>query len=364
VEKTLRKLNSSFVKHQHLLTSWPRGGSTATWLREVAEIPVSSGVYTAMKKGQPVPEKFLLGWCRMLKEKPGLEMESIRRSVGRYLGVSDWTSVSIDDLVNQLVSPPLDLKRYFGLRKDFMAAGGVFDRIFRSRSNVARAARLCQTPEHIEQMISWMYITAGREIGDENISPDEAIAISNKRIKLSVNEFASRTLQWQRYDPWTIVVAKEDDASIAMCLILPVSQETYHSVRQGELCPEEISTDQLQAPTNHVIVEGIAIRPNEDGMPRMNPTLAIMRLGISQVGAFVFPRGYKPGTIRILTFGGTPRSEVRLKAQGYKPVHKSTAKTKAPMFEQVLPRSFRYDKVFPRTVLWMTGRRISSPPLP
>ena len=144
-----------------------------------------------------------------------------------------------------------------------------------------------------------------------------------------------------------------------MCIVLPITATAYALIREGRMRSYDLTTDQLETPSSHILLEGFAIRPPEYGHTKLNPTKAIMRLGLSQAGVFCFRPKYRTGDIKLLTFAGTPRIEKRIYGQGYRPVGKRIADTGVPLYELVLPRQcFSMRRVFMRGVLRLTGRAI------
>jgi hypothetical protein len=365
-----RVLKKDLIYHLDQSSSWPAVKRTESWLRNQAEISVSSGQYTDMRNHRPTLERFVMGWIRMLLEDTGIHNEPVRRSLCKYLGwdCGKLAGTSAEELAIELLEEPIDWRFYSGRHKDFLMRGVYrLGSTFSSRAAIRKIAHDCSDQSHIGEVIRWMYVYCGRESeGVGSLDEEKAVAAAESHIGLPLGAYQDRALQWQRFNPWTLVVAKEEDKSIAMCIVLPLTGEAYDAVKAGSLKSYDVAADRhLQAPSANLLIEGIAVRPPEYGPIKINPTKAILRLGLAQCGVFTFRPKHRPGNIRLLTFAGTPRNEKRLFGQGFRPIGKRMPGTGAKLYELVIPRMpIRMHQMVMRGALRMTGHAIISPPEP
>ena len=125
MDDVYRKLNADVIHHLTQTSSWPAVRPTEL-AANTSWVNCHSGQCTALRNGRPVLERFALGWIRMLIENKHRNMEPIRRSLCRYLGRPESSSLaelSTDQLADLLLAPPVDWRYYAGKRRDFLMTG-------------------------------------------------------------------------------------------------------------------------------------------------------------------------------------------------------------------------------------------------
>src|SRR5262249_11470463 len=115
----------------------------------------------------------------------------------------------------------------------------------------------------VRESIRWMYIELGRDVGGPKLRADYAVKQAEGRIGVLETAYEELAVAWWKAEPWTVIRASNGQKPVGMCIGLPVHTETYKRVRQGR--QETYACSQLCNPSADVVVEGLAMRPYEDG---------------------------------------------------------------------------------------------------
>lgn len=311
---SVRTLRQDFVDFMHMCKGWPKTQAFERWMREKGGI--RNGIYSAMTRGLAVDPRFAVGlaeyFLARLKSGKITEEDSYFKQYLASLGILDPLELSASSIANKILAAD---------DKDYIARGfaGIFD-AFKGSRFVEATVQGCKNEKQIREAIHWLFVAVGRETAPRDAtSIDDAVAIAEATMKTSMEEYEKRVLRWWNFDPWTVVLSRGKRGPTGMCIVLPLDEMAYESIRDGKTSIEKLQPADLVRPSRFLFIEALAQRPMELGGDGGNTTRNLLSTIFSQ-GAILShlegEKGKKP--LHLLTRGGTPQSIKRAKSLGYK----------------------------------------------
>jgi hypothetical protein len=155
---------------------------------------------------------------------------------------------------------------------------------------------------------------------------------------ISCDEYLKKAVEWHRFNPWTVVFAREDGMRTGMSIVLPLNDRVYQEIVRGRRATYDVAPEDFASPTSKILIEACAEKPDPAGPRDPNPTKPLLMCLALQAAALCRSRDLPSSSVvRFLSFGGTPRNRDRLLDSGFKPTGTIMLKTGAELFEREIP---------------------------
>ncbi len=302
---------------------WPPNKVLERWFKEVCGY--QGGTNTAMRRGTPVPDKYLKWFVELLVTSADrLDLRQARLATLDFVArfeIRELTPASADAVLEHICLPPISRPEGKEAAIDYLRRRTIALNEFIHLASFDSWVRGCPT-ECIEEAVRWVYVRVAQCNADTGpmMSSPEAITYSTSFIGLKPGDYAARVAQWATSNPWTVVRAWHKVGGVGVNITLPVTPHVYQRVLDGDLAPTEITPHDFDLPSLHIILEAIAEKPEFVGRPHVNPTRSLRASSIFQIAALArCNRLPGPAKLRILSFAGTPLNELRLRDVGFLP---------------------------------------------
>jgi hypothetical protein len=103
---------------------------------------------------------------------------------------------------------------------------------------------------------------------------------------------------------------------IGATVVLPLKEDVFRRFCAGVIADGELTPDDMQQPSRHILVDAIAEPPASVGISLEEVTAAQAHCVLYQVAYFT--RGLRPRRPCVVTFGGAPKYIERMRRQGYR----------------------------------------------
>jgi len=330
--RRLRAFRKDFLDQLHASDAWPKEVALRAWLQTTSFGGIRNGVCRSLGSGRPHSEKDLTKIVAYLRQSPlpGIESAINRYLAGRTLSPSE--DLYLERMV-ELVSEPADTWFVDSFMEGLRLVRDIYEHVRHPETCV----HLCPHENDVREAVRWMFIHAGRLLSKAELTVTAAILKGEAQIGISLEDYQNRAVAWWRAEPWTVIMAWGYRKTAGMSIALPVREDVYEQVRRGDrrsyCCP---STD-LKSPSSSILVEGMAMRPPEQGCEAEGINLRLVAAMLCQHAHLTdVPDIGQRVPLRLLAPGGTPKSCARLSQFGYRPTGSSLHGTKIPLFERTL----------------------------
>jgi len=273
-----------------------------------------------MQSGGPQPERDIAKLVEYLRQTrdPRRDPDKLQETLYAFLKkhkAADPATLDLTEIV-ELVSQPAAPSLLDALMEGTGLVLSVFERV----RNPARCVELCQSPEEVHEAVRWMFIELGRLMTRKQLTAGESIYRGEDRIGTSLADYQRRAVEWWRAEPWTVIRVRGHRRSAGMSIVLPLKADIYESVFRGERKTYWCTPADLCRPSPNLLVEGLTMRPAEEGLegdaPSLNLIVAVLcqEAHLSDVPGvgIEFP-------LRLLTFAAAPKQRQRALKFEYKP---------------------------------------------
>ncbi len=330
---TYRTVTEAYRDHASLHKwGWPPGDLVNEWYSEVCGL--KGGIYTNLKAGQPVPEKYVRWLVALLTSpdealshlktmKPPKRQAWLARSRAVLLehmdecGVPEVNACLTDTILEHIAYPPVGGSVGLGKYVDYL--------YFKVECFAAVLRHNCEewvsTCHSVAECADWIFTRVGEEtsLAGRLQGPAKARAHAAAHMNITLETYRARLALWRDFNEWTVVSAiYKGVGPIGVCVALPLTDAAYEEVREGRLLPSACGPEELASPSLNIVLEAVAEHPQFVGRPDKNPTEALRVASVFQVSALV--RAHKTKgkrTVRLLSFAGTPENERRLRSAGF-----------------------------------------------
>jgi len=336
-----RTLSREFLHVMCKYDAWPALSTIELWLRNVGEVPIRTGVLGKMLKGMPGQPRHIVGLAAYLQatvRKHPLNRTS--RAFCEFMALrtgDDIRSMSPATIAEYLIATEPDpfFSGLSGILDSFRAR--ISDRVT-GKKFITVNLQGCREYD-IKSLIDWFYVWVAGEFDLRKLylSTDlaKAIQVTEEAIALQRDEFEQLAKRWWAHEPWTVVLARGKYSPTGLSIVLPLRQDAYEAMRNGQLGLRELTPADLSRPSRHLLTVAIAQRPvllgGDDGDTFKN----IMAAHISQVAILSACERETEHHLRVLALVGTPQNAVRAKQFGYEPLHTVTPDQRLPIYERV-----------------------------
>ncbi len=181
-----------------------------------------------------------------------------------------------------------------------------------------------------------------------NSSPSEALAIGERMMGRSLDEYTSWLKSLWQEDPRTVlfsVAAKArrngETERLGVGVIAPLAQAAYERFRSGAVEDSSLGVDDWNAPAQHLLLQMLAEAKHEEAKEKR-------RTSIIQVHTFMFQMAMLLEELKrngngptLISIGGTPQNEQRLKSYGFAPVGSVMPLSSRPIYELAPPETVK-----------------------
>lgn len=335
---TRREFNDVFRAHMYRHGAWPREKRVSAWCLKCGGY--TAATYTAMKKGQRVPEHFFLWFVEMMVAlADAADMRRRYRTLLRFLGKPHFTVIDesqFEAIVEQLCGPA------FAAGPDpNLAVSSVPDSV---AVEVAGAApvplhHISQTSSRgaIEEAVGWIFAQARRRIplpGGEYTTAEAELEAA-QIVGCSRGQYNERVRRWAERYPWSVVRAWRGGQPAGVSIVLPLAAGAYERVRRGELSAWQLDERDLDAPSFDLLLEASAEATDGPGgfEARLTHWMAVAQA--SQITALArAKRVSRPLALRLLTTAATLEERICAIRSGFAPTGTRVGQDGLELFER------------------------------
>lgn len=372
-----RGFSEDFRLYMDKRSGWPSNSEVYGWfLNNYGGL--KKDVYPAAKRGEVVGEKFVNGFLALLLAPPdprslGSTMRHARAVLADFLherGIHSLTQATPESLLAHIAGPPTTEPPARSAKIDYLRKGAsAIGEFVLLGTSIDRFVQACdnRTDDDVHEAVRWMYVRLGRSIApggflsdasadrnrpvtraakgasvhetrDTELSEEDAEAIATAHIRLPLAKYQMLAVAWQRFNPWTVIYARDKSRRVGMSIVLPLQDAAYQDILDGKRASYDMTPKDLTSPSAHLLIEACAERPDSGRPADANPTRGLlMALGM-QLAALSRCRDLPAGTeLRLLSFAGTPKNRDRLLDTGFKATGRTMARTGAELLEHRIP---------------------------
>jgi hypothetical protein len=337
-----RALTEEFIRHMDQ-RGWPAIKKVESWFQREAN-GIKRERYTQLKRGDALAEKYAVGFIRLLLAERNSADAAHYRALQEYLsakGIPHPAMRPLDEVVAGVCDPPNSRPTPRSLVADLLQRGmDALAEVIQTKRLLQRHIRQCETEDEVREAIEWFYVGLGQVVASEGTSPNraEAIRLASEYTRTSLADYQNRAVQWWRINPWIVTLAQGNRRPAAMTIVIPVTPDGYLGVLAGDYMTYDVPLKQIHVPSAHLLLEAVMERPRELGaesIPIKSLTRAMYAANIAQAGVFSHRlSASKTDAIRILSFGGSPVNEKRLKAFGFRSTGRCMPQTRLEYLEK------------------------------
>lgn len=183
------------------------------------------------------------------------------------------------------------------------------------------AEMICRSEAEVSHSVEMCFGTVGQHLASSKGGGEPAegpIALAERQMRIPLGDYRRRALSWWKFQDRTILFATVDRVRVGCSIVLPVTRDAFERILRGELIPYDCTPDQLQYPSNFLVIESLADRCDHDCRAPIRKTAQQVRTLFYQV-ACLSPRPGLPGdpASQIIAFAGTPETQERLRRFGF-----------------------------------------------
>ncbi len=328
-----RAFRADFRQHMDLQGAWPKEFAFQTWLRINLNQGLRSGHYSQLRAGHSGRARHMAGFVRFLRCCPPESREY--RALDQYLAKKSLhlAESPTDQKVVECVSKQVE--RTFA--DAFMEGVRFLLRLFTRIRHPTRQVRPCFTEAEVTNAIRWMFLELAHQISRGDLSAIDAIALAERTIGTTLEDYQQRAIDWWRFQPWIVVLALDAGKPTGMAITLPLQSVAFEKIRSGARMGYHCMTSEMALHSATLFCEGVAVkRLDHEVRARKGYGPVVVAVTCQQAHLSDVPGLATKQPMRILTFAPTPTQHRRIKRFGYKPTGTSLNGTAIPLFERRL----------------------------
>lgn len=337
-----RAIDRPLLNHMERYGAWPRERIVAGWFKNHFG-GYASNTFTAMKRGDYVPEKYVVGFFTLLGELA--EAPEVRRAHRTLLLFLDRpTSFRIDArqveaIVGLVCGPRFDAAPRSSKHVDYLAQGVRALGDYNGELAVEKNVRGIADPRSLVEAIGWNFVRVAQSaiLGGSKLSRDAAEGAAADYLGVSKEAYARTLLSCRDRCPWSVTQAWHKNEPAGMSVVLPVTDATYERVRTEAVAPFELNGKDLAVTSLNLILEAASERPDLLAQREVNATkplflnIAYQVAALSRCGMLA-----TPATLRLLAFATSPQIRARAICAGFVPTGTYMAHTRLEALERTL----------------------------
>lgn len=337
---TNRTLRKDFRNHFTLHDAWPATTNVEDWIRAEG-YGIKNGTYAKLKNGRPVDPKHLVSLVRYLRDATSqsralAHIHTAFVTYCRSIDIPDLRQHSAEALTQLLMEPEENEDVFMDSMRQAISSLSVqviFD----------GAVQACANQNQVRLAVRSMFVWLGNDLDTTTRTSEAAgIAVAEDHMKISLADYQARAISWWQFDPWTVVMARGKRRPTGMGIVLPLREEAYRSLLDGEKPTYDLTPVDLDRPSRLLLIAGASERNTNACQQEGNLTRNTLMALITQLAVLshVPTKGQTDG-LRVLTFAGSPTNHQRLICSDYTPTGINMAKTGHEFYERSLCWPFR-----------------------
>lgn len=331
MRRQLRVFREDFLKHMHAAGAWPSDKVYRAWARGTSFDGIRSGTCRTLGGGGPSSQKHVTKLVAYFRQ-PG--NQALRQALTDYFldrGIS-YESLHLESTFD-LVSEPANAT----FSDAFMAGLGLVRNIFEKVRHPESCVELLEHPNDVHQVVRWLFVEAGRQLSKRSLPQQSAIAKAEQAMQTSLAKYQSLAVSSWRTEPWTVIGAMGYRKRAGMSIALPVLPEAYERVLRGDCKSYTCMESDITSRSPCVIVEGMAMRPTEEGVEAEGTTLCLVAAMLCQQAHLSdVPGVAREVPLRLLAPAGPSKNRKRAMRFGYKPTGTFLHGTEVEFLERTL----------------------------
>lgn len=332
-----RIFRPSFREHMTLADAWPKPEALRAWLKARGARGIRNGICSGMEHGKAQPERYLAKLIDYLRQPrdPRWDPDRLQETLYTFLrksGAADPSALQIAEIM-QLVSQPASPT----FTDAFMEGISVIKSAFDLVRHPTTCVEFCQSPDDVCEAIRWMFIELGRLMSRERLNITRSIVRGEARIGTSLSDYQHQAVDWWRTEPWTVILTRGHRRPAGMSIALPLTTDAFESVLRGEKKTYWCTPADLCRPSPFIVVEGMTMRPPEEGLEGDAKNLRLLIAMLCQQAHLSdIPGLGRDFPLRLLTFTAAPKQRQRAMKFGYEPTGKYMHGTDVEFLERRL----------------------------
>lgn len=329
-----RQLSGEFLAFMRSHDALPEGKRVTQWLRD-HKTEIKTGMIGKLFNSELMSASYAERFVSYVRGTRALPNEKLI-----YATLCEYLQQAGHELTDELSDKEVAEWLFEPEDEDDYLINGTYKYLARLlKILVDRSTLECRKPADVSRAMEWVYITVGRELPEstKDLYWRDAIAATERRVNLSLEDYCRHVQSWADANPWAVVYAAAGRTAVGASVVLPLAEETYYEVREGQRVPHEIAPDELVMPSNYLFIKAAATRPPDRGGKRFGASWHLLTAIMRQLGELAQldgPRRRLP--LHILSFGSTPANTARLESEHYRFTKKRTPITKFPLYERIV----------------------------
>lgn len=314
--------------------AWPHFKSFVVWLRAKGK-GIGGDRYTRLRNVGAAPLDLIqemVAYHLHMADQPGSERERARTflAILAELGMADPSSVT----------PKVIAEAICQKQEDYLGVGSEsFRMALDTGVALSPAISPTATDDEIRNIVRWIYVNLARRVAPSSppLSSNDAIALSEDIISVPLADYQKRTLCWRQKYPWVVAPVRVRNILVGAPIVLPLRRAVYDEIRAGKRFASEVTADDLQIPSQHLIVEAVSERTVDQGGIADNCTLHLRAAISRQLGQFCA----RPGAtdliaVRMLSRRASSESTQRLEGCQFRPTGTREYRSNVELMELVI----------------------------
>ncbi len=276
-----------------------------------------------------------LFWSRVkIKSMPG---SCLLLYLGQ-LGVEYPENQTPQQLLKHLCDPPHSSPGHVPHTRDYIKRGfSAITDLLISKRLIDHNVQRCAHEDMLRQAVRWFFTAAGNFDSNVTLPPEIAIHAAEKRLKISVDEYLSFATACQNRHPWTVAMARGTEKPTGISIILPLREEIYMKVRNGELTSFRCDPNDFEPSSRHLLLEVVSQRPlSMKGESTENSTKSLLWCVFSQIAVLSRFSSADDKSLHLLAIDGAADTKERLDAYGFKATGARMPETNEKLYERVI----------------------------
>jgi len=312
--RVLQEEFRSFVESSDL---WPAYKKVENFFNN-EELGYNRSLFVAMKRGKPVPEKYVTALVALLRDKPMMKEYLASKADGGKAGQS------IPAIVELLTESPVARPALTVHLSDWFMRGldglvSLFTDFF--WGELVRKGTICRTEDDVAKAVDMILIASGHYLAQpgEMLSDEEAVRLVEAITKISRQDYLEKVVESWRFASWSIAFAVIDRARVACSRVLPLTETVYEDIRSGQRSIDDCTIQDFVLPSRSLFIDAIGEK-SESEYPHVDKRSKQQLRTLFLQFAYLSYNEHARQPLRILSLAGTPTYMKRAKKLGFRSV--------------------------------------------
>ncbi len=285
----------------------------------------SGNMLTDLRQGKTVAEKASIGLIGALRCAESSANPASQEALATYLETEGGPCLADDirneSLLDLLCESPAENPAHNPESTDFLQRGvrGLWDVV--ADRLIVRHSRPCAT-EELREHILQLCTSVGNAMASKKerlaLTEPRALEIAEEHMGIDLETYQAKVAEWHHWKAMTVHLALGRKRPTGLTIILPLTPAAYEAVRSGHCASFECTVDDLQLPSQHLLMEAACPMVAHLQSEPANPTRALLASLLVQMAHMAALHENTPEHLCLLSFAGTPENRKRLQKQQFR----------------------------------------------